>query len=224
MTTMAAAQVVDVTEQSDSLAVPTGAVAQAGIHLAYVATYSPGNGVVMGGVLVTQANGLPMAFHYTEPVVPGRMQRLLYGKTLLPFLKQQVVTQSLMGAVDVPFALALTADDQLLEAPFGEGASLFSSTVPLVRVVGTSKAAIGAAGQRHALSAGSWLLQLKVEDSPVRVTWPSRAPEEAIQLAVLDTLTQAAQTLEVLEPFERLDKALQVLWEEHPMRRQVELA
>ena len=52
-------------------------------NLAFVALAEVEEGVLRGGILVTDAQGKPVEFRCTSPIRPNAVQRTLYGGTLM---------------------------------------------------------------------------------------------------------------------------------------------
>lgn len=52
---------------------------------------------VAGGYLILNAAGRPLEFHCTAPVKASRVQEILYGPTLKPFLMGEQIGQTLIG-------------------------------------------------------------------------------------------------------------------------------
>jgi hypothetical protein len=102
---------------------------------------------VTGGYLILNPAGRPLEFHCTAPVKASRVQEILYGPTLNPFLYGEQIGQTLVSKsrlrplvvctdaaemlglrelVDIPLALVLAVDAP--EFGFSLGASRVSTT------------------------------------------------------------------------------------------------
>lgn len=66
-------------------------------HLGYCYIRSEG-GSYVGGLLVVTETGCPVAFHYTRPIRPNDMQRVLYGAALDRAISGDLITRSLLDA------------------------------------------------------------------------------------------------------------------------------
>jgi hypothetical protein len=65
----------------------------------------------MGGLLVTTLTGRPLEFQCTTPVQPNKTQQILYGTTLGPFIKGELIAKTLLERVQIkPVAILV---DQL---------------------------------------------------------------------------------------------------------------
>ena len=60
---------------------------------------SPG---LTGGYLVLNRAGRPLEFHCTMPLSPDRIQQILYGETLQPFLYGEKIAQTLIQRSKLP--------------------------------------------------------------------------------------------------------------------------
>src|SRR5688572_4131740 len=52
---------------------------------------------ITGGYLILNAAGRPLEFHCTAPVKASRVQEILYGPTLQPFIYSEQIGQTLVG-------------------------------------------------------------------------------------------------------------------------------
>lgn len=158
-------------------------------------------GQVRGASLVVDLRGIPLDFRYTDPIRPTRLERVLYGSALDTYLKEELILQSLLGAAEVKPQLWACADADLL-LPLKN-----LSKTKSVLLSPSSRAPMEAAGQVEATSdPSSFLLQADSVSAPLRMTFPSGVrPDEVQQTAEL--LTEAARTMELLEPFSRIQKA-----------------
>jgi len=87
-----------------------------------------------GGYLVLNRAGRPLEFHCTMPLSPDRIQQILYGNTLQPFLYGERIAQTLIQRSKLPVLSILTDHAAVLSAQpsastpiiyvFGEGAHL----------------------------------------------------------------------------------------------------
>ncbi len=159
-----------------------------------------GDGTYVGGLMVTDASGLPVDFRYTDPVTPTRLQRALYGAVLDRYLRSEVVLRTLLDALDAPPSLLIVDDPALLEEAI--------DGFPLALVAASKADPIGPAGARSGEGTGTFLLQAGSAAHPVRVSLPAGSPHEA---AVVDALLALSTRMDVLEPIVRVQDALDVI-------------
>jgi hypothetical protein len=68
-----------------------------------------------GGYLVTNSWGRPLEFRLSSVVQPNRMQQILYGATLRPYVCADLIGQALLEKSTVPVRLILTDSEAVLE-------------------------------------------------------------------------------------------------------------
>jgi hypothetical protein len=69
----------------------------------------------VGGLLVTNRFGRPLEFQCTSPVQPNRMQEILYGPTLVPYVLAELIGTKLMEKVGIKPHVVLAEQEALLE-------------------------------------------------------------------------------------------------------------
>lgn len=83
-------------------------------HLAFVILADVEDGVLRGGILVTDAYGKPVEFRCTSPIRPNAVQRALYGGTLMPHIAVELVGVPLVQAVQVSPDVVLVQQEEFL--------------------------------------------------------------------------------------------------------------
>ncbi len=73
------------------------------------------NGGYLGGYLVTNSWGRPLEFRLTTAVQPTRVQQILYGTTLKPYLYADLIGKTLLERTAVPAQLLVTDCEPLLD-------------------------------------------------------------------------------------------------------------
>ncbi len=170
-------------------------------RLAYVKITTVGPGTFAGGLMVVDARGLPVDFKYTEPVVPSKLQQVLYGKSLDKHVRQDVIFKHLVERIDPRPTLILVDEEGLLP---------LAAAAPLVYVVETRLAPLREVATLQATNEGEWLLQVAETGSPLRFRLP-RA-EAGDESRVAELLLEAARAgLDPVEPFGRVRSALELV-------------
>ena len=165
-------------------------------------------GQFRGASLVVDFRGIPMDFRYTDPIRPSKLERILYGNALDVYLREELILESLLSAVETKPLLWVCRDGDLLQPlkTISKGKSLFlapSNSAPL-----EAAGAVEPTGE-----AGVYMIQADSVSAPLRASLPSGTrPEEMQQVSGI--LVDAAKTMELLEPFGRIQKALMSLGEE----------
>lgn len=172
--------------------------------LAYIIVEAE-EGLFRGAVLASDLRGIPVDFRYSEPIRPTKLEKILYGQALEVYIKEELILESLIGAMEVKPALWICKEQNLL--------------MPL-RVFTKSKVIMLMNSNHHPLDsvgdyestgeAGIYLIQGDSVSAPLRVMFYSNATENEIK-AVVSLLVNASQTMELTEPFSRMQKALNAI-------------
>ncbi|MBN2563622.1 MAG: hypothetical protein JXQ75_22105 [Phycisphaerae bacterium] len=83
-------------------------------HLAFIMMAEVEDGVLRGGLLVTDAHGKPVEFRCTSPIRPNAIQRTLYGGTLMPHIAVELVGAPLVQAVQTSLDVLLVQQEEFL--------------------------------------------------------------------------------------------------------------
>ena len=156
-------------------------------------------GACVGGLMVTDENGLPLDFRLTDPITPTRLQRALYGGALERYLRADVVAGTLLSSIEAKPTVIFVDEDDLLRLPDAPCpvASVDTTQLPPIGPVGTSKGERGT----HAL------LQINDHGAPVRV----KVADEASIGPVSDALVALGGFMDVSEPADRVRDALNLI-------------
>jgi len=166
-------------------------------------------GVFRGAVLVTDFRGIPADFRYTDPIKPSRIEKILYGSALDVYLKEELILESVVGAVEIQPTLWICRESDLLEplARITKGKALLLAP--------TSRAPLDAPGDVESQNdPGSFLVQADPVSAPLRISLPLPKIREEDARTVSALLVEAAGTMDLLEPFSRMGKAMTALGED----------
>jgi hypothetical protein len=152
-------------------------------------------GVCVGGLMVTDENGLPLDFRFTDPITPTRLQRVLYGGALERYLRADVVAGTLLSSIEVLPTVLFVDDEALLDPPKAE--------CPVGMVQTTRLPPLGPAGTVKG-EHGHALVQPADDVAPVRVT----AVDDATVAAVTPSLVAVGARMDAVEPLDRVRRAL----------------
>jgi hypothetical protein len=177
------------------------------LGIGYVLSLSVADNVFMGGIMVTDAYGLPLEFRYTEPVRATKLQRVLYGDVLEKYIHGDVIGANLVGRLEQKPDLLLVADPDLL--PVLEATGRKSAVLTHSRV-----APLKDYGAQQDMTEEDFYLQLKDSGSPYRVRLASSDAAKKAEIARV--LTDVGKTMDVLEPLARVEVAVRMLWDEAP--------
>lgn len=153
-----------------------------------------------GGLLVTDGRGKPLEFRCTSPIRPSQVQRILYGRTLIPYIAVQLIGVPLTNSVMEKPTLFVVSQDVFLD--------LRDSIHQPVLFVRRQGDAIRTGSQSQGRPEFEPVL-LECEGArfdPIVVESHRRYAEEALQSR--HQLREIFDHLDLLEPFERVGKAL----------------
>lgn len=173
--------------------------------LGYMLFFSSTPGTYTGGIMVCDEKGFPLEFRYSEPIVPTKLQQILYGNVLEKYIKLDVIAENLIKSVSNALSYLVVQDDLSLEHSFGEGISIFRLSL-------TNTNQLEKAGKSFKIKKKEYLVQPTEKSMPVRLQFPSSDAysEEKIENILLDIIN-VGQLIEISEPFERVQKALELV-------------
>lgn len=176
-------------------------------RLAYGIAYSSASKGYLGAILITDYKGFPLEFRYTDPIVPTKIQQVLYGEGLEKYLKIDVITDSLVKALSKDISVLFVQDEDLLEYKGKE--------VPIVRLSSTKTAPLSGAGDHKKLKNNEVLLQTSHAQNPVRMLFKSGFNCEGEEFeAIVEKLVKAGEFMDVDEPLTRVQKTLELICEQ----------
>lgn len=153
----------------------------------------------IGAVLVVNELGLPVEFKHTEPCEPGALARILHGGRLDWHMKLNVIGFPLINSITSPVAAVVCTDKLMFKLQA-------RAKTPLAILTETAEPPGGEVGKIDDLGQGRWLVQVSQSASPVVVA-PGDGLERTVQ-KIAPALCELAEAINLLEPFERLEKAL----------------
>ncbi len=176
-------------------------------RLAYGITYSSASKGYLGAILITDYKGFPLEFRYTDPIVPTKIQQVLYGEGLEKYLKIDIITDSLVKALSGDISVLFVQDEDLLEYKGKE--------VPIVRLSATKTTPLSASGDHQKLKDNEVLLQTSHAQNPVRLLFRKDFKCEGSEFDVIvDKLVKAGDFMDVDEPLARVQKTLELVCEQ----------
>lgn len=176
--------------------------------IGYVLSLAVADNVFMGGAMVTDAQGLPLEFRYTEPVRATKLQRVLYGDVLERYIHGDVVAANLIGRLEQKPDVFVVGDAVLLPA-------LHAAGKKAVLLMPTRVPTLAEYGAEQNVAEDELLLQLNAGGSPARVR-VAGGVDEARRAEIVRAITEIGRTMDALEPLTRLEAAVKMLWEDVP--------
>ncbi|MBQ7593474.1 MAG: hypothetical protein IJU48_03850 [Synergistaceae bacterium] len=158
-----------------------------------------------GATLITDAKGFPEDFTRTEPFRPDQLARILYGNSFGKYAKESLILESLLDAVEKQPQLWICNDSEIL-TPLHE-----KSRIKTVLLEESPHVPLDAAGHIETTAdPGVFLLQVEANGAPLRAEFPDGTRSDEVEQVAL-ILTEAAETMSILEPFTRLQRAMNFL-------------
>jgi len=177
---------------------------QKGFALGYLRLIEERN-LFQGAALVTDLRGIPLDFRYTEPISPTRLERILYGDALHVYIREEVILENLLKAVEVKPSMWICNDRELLKFLKEHAAC------PPILLESTSCSPLDAVGEVVPQpESGAYLVQADPISAPLKLVVPVDTGEDAVKSAV-SILIEAAASMEILEPFARIKRALEAV-------------
>ncbi len=173
------------------------------IKLAYFMAVKEGASY-LGGLLVTDPSGIPLDFRYTEPITPTRLQSILYGKSLEPHLKEEVIQKTLLKELKAAPDLFILGAAELAGGWAGD------AKCPALAVQKSQEPPLGKLGEAFRVGGRELLLQVADGAAPLRVVFATGVDAAAQEQAV-QKLLEAGYHMDLTEPMERVAAALQSL-------------
>lgn len=162
---------------------------QAAPNLGFVTVLQESGGY-LGGYLVTNSWGRPLEFRLSTMVQPNRVQQILYGATLKPYVFADLIGKTLVEKAGVPVQALFTDCEPLLELRL---------SVP------TPVAWLAANGEERAAELEESGAAVKRTTAGPLVCHPKFEIDVASIRQVLDQIDEAA---DLGEPFARIREAL----------------
>jgi hypothetical protein len=146
----------------------------------------------LGGYLVTNNWGRPLEFRLSTAVQPNRVQQILYGGTLEPYICADLIGKTLVDKASVPVQLIVTERESVLDLRLRVDAPVIWLAPAGDALAGAWAASVdpihASAGQRGAIFGHP------------------RYPQDAS--AVREMLDRLQDTLDLAEPFVRIREAI----------------
>ncbi|MEI7474978.1 MAG: hypothetical protein WCK67_09395 [bacterium] len=174
------------------------------IKLAYGAAFSSQGFGYIGAVLVSDSKGFPTEFRYTDPIVPTKIQQVLYGNGLEKYIKIDVILDSLIKAMSSFSKILLVQDEDLLNYK--------SENVTVIRISATKIPPLSQVGEVSNVKRNEYLIQTSNASSPIRVQFADHFACEGEKFnSAIETLIEAGNYMSVEEPLGRVYKTLELI-------------
>lgn len=159
----------------------------------------------LGGTMITDHHGIPIDFKYTDPIIPTKVQRIIYGSVLETYIRNHVLISALAKDIGVPPSFFIVLPEQL--AAIQEAQELL-----VVAIQRTQFASLGDPGSVTRGKEGDCLVQGCHGPHPLRIVFGEI--DTTRQKTIMDDLVRLSKYMDVVEPLERLQTALKSLFQE----------
>lgn len=153
----------------------------------------------IGGIMITDSRSIPMEFRYTDPIQPTPIHRIIFGSVLKPYITNEVIKKTLLKDIRQTPDLLFVRDQSMLD--LGQ-----SDRVTIASLQATTLPPLEQPGILQRIKAKEILFQTPQQKFPLKLEFESPEPDR--QEAALNILRSLFATMDLLEPFERLSKAL----------------
>ncbi|AEH50793.1 hypothetical protein [Pseudothermotoga thermarum] len=141
----------------------------------------------VGGLLIVDQAGIPLEFKYTEPVIPTQLQKILYGKSLETYLYVEVIGKNLLKKAENKCEFYFTDTPILVDC--AENVFFITYHPSIVEEV-------------QKISAEECVIP--AQSGSIKVSAAKEIKQET-----LEKLVKMLEEIDVMEPFQRLQKALE---------------
>ncbi|QTA37846.1 hypothetical protein JYK00_09005 [Thermosipho ferrireducens] len=138
----------------------------------------------IGGLLIVNERGIPVEFKYTDPIIPTGLQKIIYGSSLEEYLSSEIIGKGLLSKIENQPEFVLVDDQRLII----DKKTFLLNEVPGSRVQETENL-------------------LKINNRFFRVSGLENPA------SIVEKIKELTEKMDVLEPFDRLEKALNFVCE-----------
>lgn len=174
-------------------------------NLAFLSLYELQGDIYRGGILVIDVMGKPLEFRCTSPIQPNAVQKTLYGNTLRPHIAVELIAIPLLKAVSEKPHIIL-----IRQAEFFDTRMSIEAPVLLLAKQG---AALAVSDDNKPKSKTEMIHHPSGKFDPVLVTPHWKYIDD---LHATELLKTSCTSIDLLEPFDRIDKALQFVHDTNP--------
>jgi len=163
------------------------------------------SGSYLGGVMITNDRGFPIDFKYTDPVTPTKVQHIIYGPVLEQYIRNHVIIGALTKDVSNAPTFYTVSQHQLFDMAE-------SNELPLISLQRTQVPSLTEKGMVNRSKENECLLQGWTDTHPTRILFSPMPAEN--QEIILKDLVYLSKHMDLVEPLERLEKAVLYLCSE----------
>ncbi|OQY10774.1 MAG: hypothetical protein B6I28_00245 [Fusobacteriia bacterium 4572_132] len=156
----------------------------------------------VGGIMITDVRGIPIEFKYTDPIKPTKIQKILYGAVLEKYLREEIIIKNLVGKLETKPDIYIINDNKNIELE-----KYVKKNVVLVKK--TQLKEFSNVKEKKDINESEMLFQMNEGESPLRLLFGEKGISRKEE--ILETLIQAKENIDLIEPLERMREALRML-------------
>ncbi len=160
----------------------------------------------IGGIMVTDDKGLPLEFKYSEPIKPNKVQKIIYGKVLNNYLKEELITKNLINEITKVPTIIIVNEPTMIKGK--EKLVKF----PVVCIQKTNLARMKNPGENQRIKENELVFQPYQDINPIRIIFGS--PDPDFQEKIILMIKEISRKMDIYEPLERVGKAIELIWKE----------
>ncbi|MDD3594463.1 MAG: hypothetical protein PHX18_07540 [Candidatus Gastranaerophilales bacterium] len=171
--------------------------------IGYALASSTGSGFI-GAILVTDCKGFPLEFQYTDPILPTKIQQVLYGSGLEQYLKVDVILDSLMKVISNKVDILIVKDEQML--------GYKSSKVDIVRMSPVNIAETTQENEIQKTKDNEYIVKFSKTSPPLRIQFATAVDENnPVYTKVMELTKYTNNFIDLTEPLERVQKTVELI-------------
>jgi len=171
--------------------------------LAYLITKQISSGGFLGAILICDTKGFPLEFRYTEPIIPTKIQKALYGNNLEKYIKVDVILDSLLKVLSSNYDMLIASDEVLLE---------YKETKNILKMSITQNPILSKEDKIQKINTNECLIRIPLCEQPIRLLFQkdfdcTGEPFESMVSALLEM----GENIDILEPLSRVQKSIDLI-------------
>lgn len=171
--------------------------------LAYLITKQVVSGGFLGAILICDIKGFPLEFRYTEPIIPTKIQKVLYGNNLEKYLKVDVILDSLLKVLSSNFDLMIVSDEVLLE---------YKDTQNILKMSATQNPILSKEDKVQKIAPNECLIRIPLSGQPIRLLFQKDFNCEGEPFdGIISSLLKMGESIDILEPLSRVQKSIDLI-------------
>ncbi len=171
--------------------------------LAYLITKQIASGGFLGAILICDEKGFPMEFRYTEPIIPTKIQKVLYGNNLEKYLKVDVILDSLLKVLSSNYDLLIVSDEVLLE---------YKETKNILKMSLTQNPILSKEDKIQKISNNECLIRIPLCEQPIKLLFQKDFQCEGATFdSIVSSLLEMGESVDILEPLSRVQKSIDLI-------------